>query len=162
GHTGRRTRWGIWTPTLIDEDPYYYDLRPLNSLELLAYLKVAEHVTGDKGYAQIYDQLVARHHFLLNTLMLRRGKFGDWQGINHSDDEMLYMMYYCLLRLEKDPDRRRILLQSIARTWEGAPGEQPLHPEHSPLYNFMYGALTGRPCAVEQAIDTLQDWPWDP
>ena len=65
-----------------------------------------------------------KHHYLLNTLLIRRGRSGQWAGINHSDDEMLYLMYYALLRLEKDPDRRRILLQSIARTWEGAPGEQ--------------------------------------
>jgi hypothetical protein len=54
------------------------------------------------------------------------------------------------------------LTESIARTWDGgAPGEQPIRPEHSPFYNFIFGALTGRRCDVEEATQTLEDWPWD-
>jgi hypothetical protein len=162
GHTGRKTRWGIWTPELINLHPFYASLRPLNSLEILSYLKVAEHITGDAKYARAADDLIQKHHYLLNSLMMRRGATGRWTGINHSDDELLYLAYYPLLRLERDPDRRRILLQSIARTWDVAPDEQSIRAEHSPLYNFMYGATTGRACDVEAAMTTLQDWPWDP
>jgi hypothetical protein len=161
GHTGRKTRWGIWAPELINHDPFYHDLRPLNSLEILAFLKVAAHITGDAKYQRAYDELVQKHHYLLNALLMRRGRAGHWAGINHSDDELLYLVYYPLLRLEKDPDRRRILVQSIARTWDDNPDEQGLRREHSPLYNFIYGATTGRPCDVGAAVQTLQDWPWD-
>jgi hypothetical protein len=161
GHTGRKTRWGIWTPELINQHPFYASLRPLNSLEILSYLKVAEHITGDAKYARAADDLIQKHHYLLNSLMMRRGRTGQWPSINHSDDELLYLAYYPLLRLERDPDRRRVLLQSIARTWEGAPGEQSIRSEHSPLYNFIYGSATGRRCDVEEATATLQDWPWD-
>jgi hypothetical protein len=161
GHTGRKTRWGIWAPDLINHDPFYVGLRPLNSLEILAYLKIAGHLTGDPKYARAADDLVKNHHYLLNTLLIRRGRSGQWPGINHSDDEMLYLMYYALLRLEKDPERRRILVQSIARTWEDSADEQSIRREHSPLYNFIYGTTTGRRCDVEEAVQTLQDWPWD-
>ncbi|MCI0464594.1 MAG: hypothetical protein L0Z62_47295 [Gemmataceae bacterium] len=161
GHTGRKTRWGIWAPELINHDPFYYELRPLNSLEILAYLKIAGHITGDPKYARAYDELIQQHHYLVNTLLIRRGQAGQAAGINHSDDEMLYLMYYALLQLEKDPDRRRILLQSIARTWEGSPGEQSVRQERSPLYNFIYGATTGQRCDVDEAVQTLQDWPWE-
>jgi hypothetical protein len=161
GHTGRKTRWGIWAPELINREPFYIGLRPLNSLEVLTYLKIAGHITGDAKYGRAADELIQKHHYLLNTLLIRRGRGGQWAGINHSDDEMLYLMYYALLRLEKDPDRRRILLQSIARTWEGAPGEQSIRLERSPLYNFVYGVTTGRRCDVGEAVETLRDWPWD-
>ncbi|HEV3443241.1 MAG TPA: hypothetical protein VG099_01305 [Gemmataceae bacterium] len=161
GHTQRKTRWGIWAPELINHDPFYVGLRPLNSLEILAYLKIAEHVTGDPKYARASNELIQKHHYLLNTLLIRRGRSGHWRGINHSDDEMLYLMYYALLRLDKDPDRRRILLESIARTWEGTAEEQSIRQEHSPLYNFIYGATTGRGCDVEESVQTLRDWPWD-
>ena len=161
GHTGRKTRWGIWTPDLIEHDLHFNSLRPLNSLEMLAYLTIALHITGDAKYAKAYEELVTQHHYLLNTLLLRRGRLGRWMGINHSDDEMLYMMYYAILRLETNPDRRRILESSIARAWEGGPGEQGTRPEHSPLYNFIYGAATAQPCDAEIAKQTLQDWPWD-
>lgn len=161
GHTGRKTRWGIWTPELINREPFYVPLRPLNSLEILTFLKIAEHITGDPKYAKAGDELIQKHHYLLNTLLIRRGRTGQWAGINHSDDEMLYLMYYALLRLEKDPDRRRILLQSVARTWEDSADEQSVRREHSPLYNFIYGATTGKRCDVEEAVETLQDWPWE-
>jgi hypothetical protein len=162
GHTGRRTRWGIWIPELINREPFYHELRPLNSLEILSFLKVAHHITGDPRYAAEYARLAGDHHFLLNALMMRRGEPGQWHRINHSDDELLYLVYYPLLLLETDPSRLRILRQSIARTWEGAPGEQALRPERSPLYNAIYGATTGRPADAEGAVETLRDWPWDP
>ncbi|MHC5543480.1 hypothetical protein ACYOEI_35095, partial [Singulisphaera rosea] len=161
GHTGNKTRWGIWSPELINHHPFYYDLRPLNSLEILAFLKVAEHVTGDAKYTKVADDLIAKHHYLLNGLMMRRGATGQWPDINHGDDELLYMSYYPLLTMEKDPARRRILLQSIARTWEDSTTEQSIRPEHSPFYNFIYGATTGRRCDVEAATQSLEDWPWE-
>jgi hypothetical protein len=161
GHTGRKTRWGIWAPELINHDPFWYEVRPLNSLEILAFLKIAEHITADAKYAKVYDELIQKHHYLLNALLMRRGPTGQWMGINHSDDELLYLVYYPLLRLEQDPDRRRILVQSISRTWEDSHHEQTLRSEHSPLYNFIYGATTSKPCDVEAAVKTLQDWPWD-
>ncbi len=160
-HTGRKTRWGIWSPELINQDPRYAGLRPLNSLEILAYLKVAEHITGDQKYAAAADKLIGEHHYLLNGLLVRRGEAASWSRINHSDDELLYITYYTLLSLEKDVARRRILFESMARTWEGGGTEQSIAAEHSPFYNFIYGATTGRACDVDGARATLRDWPWD-
>jgi Two component regulator propeller len=160
-HTGRKTRWGIWSPELINHDPRYAGLRPLNSIEILAYLKVAEHITGDRKYAAAADKLIGEHHYLLNSLLVRRGEGAVWSRINHSDDELLYIVYYTLLSLEKDAARRRILTESMARTWEGAVTEQSIAAEHNPFYNFIFGATTGRACDVDGARATLRDWPWD-
>ena len=74
---------------------------------------------------------------------------------------MAYMDYHTLLTLEKDPDRRRIILQSFRNTWEDPGVVQSLKLERSPLYNFLYGGLSGLPCAPDEANETLQDWPWD-
>lgn len=161
GHTGRKTRWGVWAPNYLNDDPIWWDQRALNSLEILSYLKVAQHLTGDAKYGQHYEKLIREHHYLLNTLDWRTRRNGKWQHINHSDDEMGYMNYYALLTLEKDPDRRRLLLQSFRNTWEDNPEVQSLKPERSPLYNYFYGGLTGRPCAPDEAEETLQDWPMD-
>ncbi len=160
GHTGRKTRFGVWTPHFLNEDPRWHEERGLNSVEILCYLKVAHHICGDAKYQAAYDDLVEKHHYLTNTLLYRRGL--TWPQINHSDDELAYVSYYPLIRLEKDPARRRILLQSLARTWEDHPTEQTLRAERSPFYNFAYGGLSGNPCDSESAIITLQDWPWDP
>ena len=160
-HTGIMTRWGMWAPEYINHHPLYYEQRPLNSIEILMYLKVAEHITGDPRYGVVALGLIQDHHYLLNTLLMRRHAGGYWADINHSDDELLYLSYYPLLMLEKDPARRRILVQSIARTWEPIEREQSLRPERNPFYNFIYGATTGRRCDIEDARETLQDWPWD-
>jgi hypothetical protein len=161
GHTGRKTRWGVFAPETLNDDPAWSDQRGLNSLELLSYMKTAAHITGDAKYEREYEALIRDHHYLLNTLEWRAGFYGEWQNINHSDDEMGYMSYYRLLTLEKSPERRRILLHSFARTWEPGGPEQPLKPERSPLYNYLYGGLSGRPCAPDEAEETLEDWPWD-
>ncbi|HZP84491.1 MAG TPA: hypothetical protein VFB21_22845, partial [Chthonomonadaceae bacterium] len=162
GHTGRKTRWGVWGPQFLNDDPAWFDQRGLNSLEILSHLKVAHHITGDPKYARAYDELIEKHHYLQNTLLIRRGPLGDWWSLNHSDDQLTYIAFYPLMMLEKDPARRRILTESLARTWEDSTsGEQPLKWEHSSFYNFAYGAMTGNPCAPEDGIADLQDWPWD-
>ncbi len=162
GHTGRKTRWGVWAPRYLNEDPEWFEQRGLNSLEILSHLKVAQHLTGDAKYGRAYDELIEKHHYLQNTLLTRRGKLGMWPTINHSDDQLAAIAFYPLLMLEKDPARRRILEQALARTWEETTGpEQPIVRERSSFHNFVYGALTGNPCAPDDGIADLQDWPWD-
>jgi hypothetical protein len=159
GHTGRKTRWGVWSPKYLNDDPRWHEERGLNSVEILCYLKVASHICGDKRYEDAYNDLIENHHYLLNTLVHRRQT--PWWAINHSDDELAYVVYYPLIRLETDPAHRRILLESVARTWEESDQEQTIHQERSPFYNFLYGAMTGRPCAVEDALLSLEEWPWE-
>ncbi len=153
GHTGRKTRWGVWAPKYLNDDPRWWDERGLNSAELLCYLKVAAHVCGDKRFADAYEDLILNHHYLLNTLNYRRGT--PWYGVNHSDDELAFLVYYPLLLLERDPHRHAILAQTVSTAWKGLKGE------HASLYNFMYGAMTGEPCEVEASVQTLRDWPWE-
>lgn len=153
GHTGRKTRWGVFGPQYLNEDPRWVEERGLNSLELLCYLKVAHHICKDERYAQAYEELIARHHYLQNTLLYRRDT--PWYAVNFSDDELAYCAYYPLLRLEQRPERRLILLQSLATTWKG------LRHENRAWYNIQYAALTGEPANLEAAIECLQDWPWE-
>lgn len=162
GHTGRKTRWGVWAPKYLNDDPEWAEQRGLNSLEILSHLKVAEAVTGDAKYGRAYDELIKDHHYLQNTLLLRRGKLGEWRTLNHSDDQLACIAAYPLMMLEKDPARRRILTQALARTWEDVQGpEQPIRLQRSSFYNFAYGAMTGNPCDIEGALADLREWPWD-
>lgn len=162
GHTGRKTRWGVWGPQYLNEDPNWAEQRPLNSLEILAYLKTAHHITGEARYGREYERLIRDHHYLLNTLLIRRGDSARWYNINHADDEMILRMFYLLHQLEKEPDRQRILQQSLARAWEGSAEEQGMRAERNPLFNFLYGAVSEQSCDTEAAVKTLQEWPWEP
>ena len=153
GHTGRKTRWGVFGPQYLNDDPAWHEERGLNSAELLCYLKVAYHICGDKHYADAYDTLIEKHHYLLNILDYRRNV--PWYRINHSDDELAYLSYYPLMMLETNPQRRSIMLKQISDTWDS------IEEERSPFYSFIYGAVTGEPCSVEESVATLRDWPWD-
>jgi hypothetical protein len=153
GPTGRRTLWGVWAPRFLNEDPLWWEERGLDSLEILTYLKVAEHVCGDARYTAKYRELIEKHHYLLNTVTEKVAEL--WHEVNHSDDQMAFMMYYSLMQHENDPATRLVLLQSMERSWKIE------RPEHSPFFNFVYGATTGRPCDVEASVATLQDWPWE-
>lgn len=153
GHTGRKTRWGVFGPQYLNEDPRWVEERGLNSLELLAYLKVAQHICGDERYSQAYEDLITKHHYLLNTLLYRRQ--APWYAVNFSDDELAYCVYYPLLQLERAPERRAVLLASLATTWQG------LREENRAWYNLQYAALSGQPGRVEAAVECLTDWPWE-
>lgn len=149
---GKPTRWAIFNPEAINDNPLWEEERGLNSLSILAHLKVAYHITGDAKYQQAYEELIRRHHYLLNAVTQ---KMLPPYSINHSDDQLAFLCYYPFLLYETNPDYRRLLLMSLERSW------QIERPERSPLFNFIYGALTGKPCDVEAAVQTLQEWPLD-
>lgn len=149
---GQPTRWATFGPSQLNDDPRWEEERGLNSLSILAYLKVAYYMTGEPRYADAYEELIRLHHYLLNLIDQKR--LPPYE-INHSDDELAFLGYHSLLRYETDPVRRRILLLSLERSW------QIERPERSPFFNFVYSAMTGKPCDVEAAIQTLREWPWD-
>ncbi len=146
------TTWGVWSPEKLNNDETWWAERGLNSLELLAILKATYHMTGDKRYQQIYRNLIERHRYALNTV---RQKIVVNGITNHSDDELAFLSYYTLLRYETDSELQRILLMSLERTWRME------RKERNPLWNFIYGALTGKLCDAEAAVKTLQEIPLD-
>ena len=75
--------------------------------------------------------------------------------VNHSDDELAFISYYPLLKYETDPDLRAIYLLSLERSWRYE------RSERCPLWNFIYGVLTGNPCDVEASLETLRLIPID-
>ena len=60
-HDGKPTRWGVFGPRSLNLDPRWAAARGLNSLEILSYLRVALHATGDKKYADAFQRLVNEH-----------------------------------------------------------------------------------------------------
>jgi hypothetical protein len=146
---GQPTTWGFWGPDRLNDDPKYWEERCLGSLEMLSHLKVAMHIVGDPRYERSYRELIKEHHYALNTLL---GKVPD--AVSH-DAQLLFLSYYPLLQLEKDPGLRAIFMDSIRRTWEME------RVEDSPLWNFIFGASTGGSCDVEAAVEALREIPLD-
>ncbi|MBN1347361.1 MAG: hypothetical protein JXQ73_32020 [Phycisphaerae bacterium] len=152
GPNGRRTRWGVWAPHELNETLEWRGERGLNSLSLLTYLEVTRHLTGDEKYRRIACELIDKHHYAKNTVNQKI----NIPGItNHSDDELAFVNYYNLLRLEKDPEIRKIYVESITRSWRIE------RPEHSPLFNFIYGSAAAGPFDLPVSVEWLQDFPMD-
>jgi len=144
---GKRTRWGVWNPKEINDDPAWSEEHGLNALEILSHLKVAIHMTGQERYEAAYRELIEKHHYHLNTISQKILPPGH---VNHSDDELAFLAYYPLLLYEDDPALRAIYLKSIERSW------QIERPERSPFFNFVYGASTRADFDLEESVEELR------
>ncbi len=162
------TRWAIFDPASLNGGKMFLTERGLNSLSMLAYLKVAEHVTGDPRYAKAYRTLVDEHHYATNA-MVAKVSAGPGTG-NQSDDEMAFMCYYLLLKYETDEDLAQRYAKSLAGYWSVE------RPEMNPFFNFVAAAgLKGRKFEsafrtedltpggswLEDSLDTLRRLPRD-
>jgi hypothetical protein len=169
-HDGKPTRWARFGPRVLNGGLLWVE-RGLNSLSILSYLKVAEHVSGGgEKYREAYERLINDHSYATNVLDPKLQN-GPGSG-NQSDDEMAFMCFYNLLKYEQDPALRRRYSIALRRYWAL---EQP---ERCPLFNFIYAAslARGTPRAaddvgvasahvprscVEDAVDTLKRYPLD-
>jgi hypothetical protein len=131
-HDGEPTRWGVFRPSLLNDDPDWFPERGLNCLSMLAYLAVAGHITGEGRYRAVMNKLVDEHQYLQN-MMTPKTHAGAGSG-NQSDDEMAFMGYYHLIRYEEDPRRKACYALSMKRYW------QLEAPEMNPFFNFVYAA----------------------
>jgi hypothetical protein len=130
-HDGKPTRWARFGPTPLNEITWGSG-RGLNSLSILSYLIVAEHVTGEKRYRDAFNRLAKDNAYLTN-IVFPKSQTGPGTG-NQSDDEMAFMCYYDLLKYATDPEVRRAGNMSLAGYWALE------EPEQSPLFNYIYVA----------------------
>jgi len=127
---GQPTRWGQWSERYFATTEGSYEAA-LRSLELLAFLKTAHHITGDARYAEAYQDRVKRG-YAEHMRWYRR-----WPGggeINYSDDELAYLSYDPLLRYEEDPKLRKIYLDGLRYTWK------QVRRCVNPLWNYISAA----------------------
>jgi len=151
---GTPTRWAVYDPVNLNDTRDHWEDRGLNSLSILSYLKVAEHMTGDPKYTRAYRKLIADDKYAMN-LMVAKISGGPGSG-NASDDEMAYMSYYDLIKYETGDDLLQRYACSLANYWRG---EQP---EMNPFFNFVAAAsLRGK--KFSDAFETIDltptgDW----
>ncbi|MBX3436465.1 MAG: hypothetical protein KF861_03170 [Planctomycetaceae bacterium] len=160
-HDGKKTRWARFSPADLNSGEMISQ-RPLNTLSILSYLKVAEHMTGDRKYTDAYNSLLNDHGYKA-SILISKTQSGPGTG-NQSDDEMAFMCYYTALSYEDDPELRQLYLSSFADYWRN---EQP---ELNPLFNFIFAAKfdgSGRfrrgasQETITESIDTLKRYPID-
>lgn len=130
---GKRTRWAYFGPHDLNHSVECWEERGMNSLGILSYLAIAEHVSGDKKYARARRELIDKHSYALNALVSPKIHLGPGTG-NQSDDEMTIMRFFALLRYETDPDVRALMQEAFWRYW------LLVRRERNPFFNFLYAA----------------------
>jgi len=167
-HDGKPTRWSRFSPEELNYSKNWFVERGLNSLSMLSYLTVTEHITGDPKYGKIKDDLIENHSYMQN-MMKQKFHHGTGTG-NQSDDEMAFMAYYNLIKYEKDEERKSRYAVSFWDSW------QLEAPEMNPFFNFTFAAVCNgitfedafgtymvKPLGnwQEEAVETLKRFPLD-
>lgn len=146
---GQPTRWGWWGPAKLMREP---EERALNSLQLLSFLKTAEHLTGQARYGAAYRKAAWDW------------EYADWIGrlnefrteLNYSDEELAMLAFYNLFRYERDPTLLAAYRRALDQWWLN------MQRQLNPLWTFIY--LLGRPGAqvdLAGAVWTLYRMPLD-
>jgi len=149
---GKHTRWAVWSPTLL-LTPEWLEQRKLNSMEMLAHVKSAIHMTGEQKFRDAYRELAEVHGYadFISTQQMAT----PIDAFHKFDDDLAIQAYYPLLRYEDDPALRKIYLDSLARFWEF------VRPEANPLYTFLCNALLDRREDLEPAVEVLRGYRMD-
>ena len=149
---GLPTRWAIFNPEDLNQKPQRWEGRGLNSLSILSYLVVAEHMTGDKKYSEAIEYLRKKHSYEANA-MVGKVQFGAGSG-NQSDDEMAIMNFYTLLKYTKDEQLQTTMRFSMFAYWS------LLSSARNPFFHFAY-AVHGLGHEHKTMHATIPLDPWD-
>ncbi|MBI4556222.1 MAG: hypothetical protein HY706_01440 [Candidatus Hydrogenedentes bacterium] len=150
-HDGKPTRWANWSPGYLNSLNGWAE-RGLNSMMMLSFLKVAEHVTGDTKYSDVARMLRDEYNYHINAMLARMYFPPDY--VVPWDNNLAFLSYYGLLKYETDPALLGIYGQSVGYAW------QFISRHRNPLYNVIYGAFfPDKDAALEDTLFTLRGMP---
>jgi len=149
---GKPTRWGVWTPEKLNGDPDWWVERHINSFEMLAYMRIAHHITGKQLYMKEYEKFLHEHNYLSRMRRPKAHRRSEW---SHIDDGMLAELSPSLMMLESDPKLRAIYFEGIAWSYSMVENEQ------NPFFNFSYGMVGGKNFHLRESVEFLRDHPLD-
>ena len=109
-YDGTPTRWARYGPDYLNSI-HGWPERGLNSMQMLSYLKVAEHVTGDAKYAETARMLREKHNYHINAMVPR--PYFPPELIAPWDNNLATLSFYGLIRYETDPELLILYRQSI-------------------------------------------------
>lgn len=131
-HDGKPTRWARFSPKELNADLNWAFDRGINSLSILSYLITTAHITGDDSYRKIARELIDKHGYMQNAHNPKTHR-GAGTG-NQSDDEMIVMCFYNLLKYTTDPEIKSRMALSFWSYW------RIIEPEMNPFFNYAIGA----------------------
>ncbi len=148
---GKPTTWANWNPNDLNNDHKWIYEKGTNSLEILAFLKVAEHMTGDDKYAKIFDDFANKYHYGMNIMQY---KIPDGHLL-HIDDQLDFINILTFMRNTDDPSIRSLAAMGLTHHWNDE------RVERNAWFNVIYGAITNENCDIDVIADELVDFPLD-
>jgi hypothetical protein len=102
-------------------------------MEILSFLSVAYHITGDEKYQKAAQYLRDRHSYHINAISGRAvfppNLVVPW------DNNLAFLSYYGLLKYEKDPELLKLWQASIEKNWLFASNQ------NDPFFTFVYNVF---------------------
>jgi hypothetical protein len=131
-HDGKPTRWANWSPEYVNGEHGWAD-RGIQSIEILSYLNVALHMTGDKKFAKAAAYLRDEHDYHANAIKGRSA----WPpaAVVPWDPNLAFLSFYGLIEYENDPDLKRLYKLSLDNNWLF------LARQNDPFFNTVWLAL---------------------
>lgn len=148
---GLPTTWAIWDPEQLNRNNMWLWEKCINSLEMLTFLNVAYHVSGDEKYRKEFLRLAIDEHYLLNAAQYKK----DDGHTCHIDDNLGFLCMVTILRIEQDPAIRKYLLMGVKHHWEYE------KTERCAFYNLIYGAFSDDSCDLDFSVKSLREYPLD-
>lgn len=146
---GQPTRHGD-----LGSGPFSEDL---NALIALMVIKVAHHITKEPRFHQAYQDLIKKKGYHYRAAAARDKWWEYLLGINHSDNNLAFLAFYTLIRLEEDPSLLKIYKAGLRRAWK------VVRYEGNPLFTFVYHSLLQGDqvdqIALDRALETLYYFP---
>ncbi|HSB92986.1 MAG TPA: two-component regulator propeller domain-containing protein, partial [Flavitalea sp.] len=149
---GTHTRWSVWSPDNLNRDPEWQPDRFQNSMEILAFLKLAYYMTGKEKYQQHYMKLINQEHYLDNMKNLVNQN-PAW--FIYYDVTMQAYLFPILMHCERDPALLSTY-STILNAWMDR-----RRNDHNPLINFLYCYASNKKEELVNSIDFLKDTPLD-
>jgi hypothetical protein len=149
---GSHTRWSVWSPDKLNHDPEWLPDKYQNSMELLTFLKLAYHVTGNNDYEKRYRHLINEEHYLQNMANI---KYQNPAWFIYFDVILQAYLYPILIKCEEDPQLRDFYNKHMDEWMERR------RCDKNPLINFIYCYSRNKKVEVEASYDLLKDTPLD-
>lgn len=149
---GTHTRWSVWSPDQLNRDPEWLPDRYQNSMEILAFLKLAYYMTGDVKYQEHYLRLIREEHYLENMAKLPEQNPAFFI---YFDMVLQSYIYPILIGCEKDPQLLSFYERHFDEWMERRKGDK------SPLINFLYSYARKKKAELRASVEFLTDTPLD-
>lgn len=149
--TGEPTSWARWSDRYFDSEIGWGD-GPLNSNELLMYVKLACEICDEKDFfTEEYEKLVKKGYPALGKLHEHRAYTNSIfkhcetaEDIMYGDHMLANLTYFMLMLLEKDEELKKHYYEGW-QSWRST----SIGMEHNPVYDIPFLAV----CKPDEFID---------